>query len=441
MGALAKLSDIRIRKASAMDKQYKLSDGGGLVLVVRPDGAKYWQFNYRFHKKQQTLSLGVYPAVSAREAREQHQAARAQLARGENPTASKRLAKLAQAEEARNDFEGVARELWAAKMRAGRSAGYVEAIIEKLEKDVFPWIGTRPVAQVQAPEILAILNRVEARAPETARRLRGFIGQVFRYAIGKGRAKNDPTVALKGAVLTPKAGHFAAITSPQRFGELVLALDGYERGEMVTRCLLQLSPLVFQRPSELREARWDEMDLKGKGWGVPMWEISAARADAEGDTKITRTGWESHLVPLSRQAVSILEALRPLTAHTPWVFKSSRVTGAPVSDGAVRLALRRLGFHKEMTAHGFRASARTLAAERLNVDPSILELQISHKVADALGRAYNRTAFLEARIAFMQQWADYLDQLREEARARLAGGGSRNAVGPWETVAPEVAPI
>jgi len=174
MGALAKLSDIQIRKATAADKQRKLSDGGGLVLVVRPDGAKYWQFNYRYHGKQQTLSLGVYPAVSVREARERHQAARAQLAQGENPTATKRLAKITQAEEARHDFEGVARELWEAKLRTGRSAGYVEAIIEKLEKDVFPWIGTRPMAQVQAPEILAILNRVESRAPETARRLRGF---------------------------------------------------------------------------------------------------------------------------------------------------------------------------------------------------------------------------------------------------------------------------
>ncbi|WP_066632311.1 tyrosine-type recombinase/integrase [Bordetella sp. H567] len=436
MGALAKLSDLQIRNAKARDRAYKLSDGGGLSLLVKPDGSKHWWYQYRYHGKQQTMALGVYPAVSARAAREKHAAAREQLAGGLNPTAEKRLAKLKATEDVRNDFEHIARTMWTSKSRAGASKGYVESVIEKLEKDVFPWIGTRPVSKVESPEILAILNRVEVRAPETARRLRGFIGQVFRYAIARGRAKNDPTAALKGAVLTRKAKHFAAITSPARFGELMLGLYSYERGEMTTRCLLQLSPLVFQRPVELREARWDEFDLDGSEWGVPMWEISARRADAEGDTKITRTGWESHLVPLSRQALSILQALRRLTGHTPWVFKSSRVSGRPLSEGAVRLALRRLGFHGEMTAHGFRASARTLAEERLRVPANILELQISHKVADPLGRAYNRTAFLDERIAFMQQWADYLDQLRAEARARGQGGTSRKGVGPWETVGP-----
>lgn len=441
MGELAKLTDIRIRNAKPQDKPVKLADGGGLSLLIKPDGGRYWRYNYRFHGKQRTMALGVYPVVSAKEARERHQAARAQLAQGVDPMAERKVAKLTAANDMAEDFEAVARALWASKLRAGRSAGYVESIIEKLEKDVFPWIGTRPVSQITEPEILAILNRVEARAAETARRLRGICGEVFRYAMAHGKAKRDPTVALKGAVLTPKGGHFAAITRPQRFGDLLLAMHEYGRGEMVTQCLLRLSPLVFQRPSELREARWSEFDLKGNVWGTPMWEIDAERADAVGDTKITRTGWESHLVPLSRQAVSILAALYRLTGHTEWVFKSARVSGAPLSDGAVRAALGRLGFQGEMTAHGFRATTRTLAAERLNVDPSILELQISHKVADALGRAYNRTAFLEARIAFMQQWADYLDQLREEARARRAGGGSRNAVGPWETVAPEVAPI
>jgi len=421
MGALAKLTDIQIRNAKPQDKPVKLADGGGLTLVVNTDGAKYWRYNYRYHGKQQTMALGVYPAVSARAARDKHAAAREQLARGLNPTAEKRLAKLTASEDVRNDFEVLARALWAAKLRAGRSAAYVESIVEKLEKDVFPWIGTRPIKQLQAPEILAILNRVEKRAPETARRLRGIIGEVFRYAIGKGKAENDPTQALKGAVLTPKAGHFAAITRPGRFGQLLVAMYGYFNGEMVTRCLLQLSPLVFQRPSELRLAQWDEFDLEGRNWGTPMWEISAQRADAEGDTKITRTGWESHLVPLSTQAISILQALRPVTGHTRWVFKSNRVTDAPLSDGAIRAALGRLGFRGEMTAHGFRASTRTLAAERLRADEKILELQISHKVADALGRAYNRTSFLEDRAIFMQQWADYLDQLRREAAPHVPG--------------------
>lgn len=418
MGAFAKLTDVALRNAKPQDKQVKLSDGGGLYLAVMPSGAKYWRFDYRYHGKQATLALGVYPAVSARQARQEHQAARAQLSAGLDPAAERKKAKLLKANAMADDFESIARTLWQSKRRAGRSEAYVKSIIEKLEKDVFPWIGTRPIADIIPPEILAILNRVEARAPETARRLRGIMGQVFRWAMACGKATNDPTVAMRGAVLTPKAGHFAAITSPQRFGDLMLALSSYENGEMVTRCLLQLSPLLFQRPSELRQARWEEFDLDGKGWGSPMWDISPERAGATGDTKITRTGWESHLVPLCTQAVAILQALRPLTGHTPYVFHSSRNPGNPLSDGAIRAALLRLGFHGEMTAHGFRASTRTLAEERLKVPPELLDLQISHKVVDALGRSYNRTAFLDERIAFMQRWADYLEGLREEARQR-----------------------
>lgn len=410
MATLAKLTDTAIRAAKGREKPYKMADGGGLHILVKPDGTRYWRYNYRHAGKDRTMALGVYPDVSAKSAREKHAAARAQLAAGADPMAERKQEKHAIRAAAADDFEGMAREMWAKKLARGNSAGYVEEVLGKLEKDVFPWIGRRAIAGITAADILTILERVEARAPETARRLRGFVGEVFRYAMARNKAQADPTQALRGAVITPKTQHFAAITDPVAFGELLRKMYSY-RGELVTRALLRLSPLVFQRPSELREARWNEFDLAGKNWGAPMWEIPAERDGAEGDTKITRTGWQSHLVPLSTEAVSILEALRPATEHTGWVFKSNRKTDRPLSEGAILVALRRMGYAKKMTAHGFRASARTLAAERLKADERVLELQISHKVVDPLGRAYNRTAFLDERVAFMQQWADYVEKL------------------------------
>ena len=410
MATLAKLTDTAIRAAKGREKPYKMADGGGLHILVKPDGTRYWRYNYRHAGKDRTMALGVYPDVSAKSAREKHAAARAQLAAGADPMAERKQEKHAIRAAAADDFEGMAREMWAKKLARGNSAGYVEEVLGKLEKDVFPWIGRRAIAGITAADILTILERVEARAPETARRLRGLVGEVFRYAMARNKAQADPTQALRGAVITPKTQHFAAITDPVAFGELLRKMYSY-RGELVTRALLRLSPLVFQRPSELREARWNEFDLAGKNWGAPMWEIPAERDGAEGDTKITRTGWQSHLVPLSTEAVSILEALRPATEHTGWVFKSNRKTDRPLSEGAILVALRRMGYAKKMTAHGFRASARTLAAERLKADERVLELQISHKVVDPLGRAYNRTAFLDERVAFMQQWADYVEKL------------------------------
>lgn len=421
MGKLAKLTDAAIRTAKAKAKPYKLTDGGGLYVLVKPDGARYWRYNYQFAGLDRTMALGVYPEVSAKAAREDHATARAKVAAGVDPMIERKQEKISVKAAAADDFEGLAREMWAKKLKSGASHGYVDEVLGKLEKDAFPWIGRRGISSIKAPEILAILERVETRAPETARRLRGFIGEVFRYAIARSKATEDPTQVLRGAVITPKTQHFAAITTPADFGELLRKMYKY-RGELVTRALLRLSALLFQRPTELREARWDEFDLNGTNWGFPVWEIPAERADAKGDTKITRTGWESHLVPLSTESISILEALRPATEHTGWVFKSNRKTDRPLSDGAVLSALRRMGYAGIMTGHGFRTSARTLAAERLKVDDRVLELQISHKVVDPLGRAYNRTTFLDERVAFMQQWADYLAMLVAGPMAPIKAG-------------------
>lgn len=412
MGALEKLTDLQIRQAKPREKRYKLTDGGGLHLLVTPEGGRYWRYNYSHGGKERTLAIGVYPDMTLAMARDEHKAARRLLAQGKDPMEERRREREEQRLATAASFEAISREFWAKQLKKGRSKGYVDEVLGKLEKDLFPTIGARPISAITAPELLVSLTRVEARAEETARRLRGFAGQVFRYAIATGRATNDPTVVLRGALATPKGGHFAAITRPHEFAELLRSMHAYS-GEFVTRCLLKLSSYLFQRPTELREATWSEFDLDGDrfGWGVPMWEIPAERLDAEGDTKITRTGWESHLVPLSRQAVELLRLLHPYTGRTGLVFASSRKPGQPLSDGTVLGALRRMGYAKRMTAHGFRASARTMAAERLKIDRDLLELQISHRVCDSLGRAYNRTEFLDERIDLMQIWADYLDQL------------------------------
>jgi integrase len=411
MSALARLTDIQIRQAKPRPKPYKLPDGGGLHLLIKPDGGRYWRYKYRHLGKERTMALGVYPEVSAAKAREGHRAARQLLASGVDPMAERKKTKLEAALSAETTFEGVAREFWAAQLEAGRSSDYVDLVLAQLEKHVFPWVGQRPIAEVDELEMLAILKRAAGASPEVVRKLRSSTGQVFRYAMATRKAQRDPVATLRGAFVTPKGGHFAAITKPSEFGELLRAIHAY-RGDLVTRCLLKLSPILFQRPNELREGPWDEFDLDGKEWGVPMWEISAHRADAGGDTKITRTGWEAHLVPLPTQAVEILRELKPLTGHTGLVFHSARNPGSALSEGALLAALRRMGYAGRMTAHGFRASARTMGAERLKIDSDLLELQISHKVVDSHGRAYNRTQLLEERIQAMQAWADYLDRLR-----------------------------
>lgn len=410
MATLARLTDIQIRQAKPMAKEYKLADGGGLYLLVKPGGGRFWRYKYRHLGTERVMALGVYPEVTMAKARDGHRAARLLLASGVDPMADRKKAKLEATLSAETTLEGVAREFWAGKLQGGRSVDYVDTVLAQLEKHVFPWLGKRPIAELDELELLAVLKRAAAASPEVVRKLRSSLGQIFRYAISTRRTKRDPVATLRGAFVAPKGGHFAAITKPSDFAELLQAINAYQ-GELVTRSLLKLSPILFQRPTELRESWWDEFDLVGSEWGAPMWEISPNREGAAGDTKITRTGWESHLVPLPTQAVAILKELKPLTGHTGQVFHSSRNPGHPLSDGALLAALRRMGYATKMTAHGFRAAARTMAAERLKIDPDILELQISHKVVDSHGRAYNRAQFLDERIEAMQQWADYLDRL------------------------------
>jgi integrase len=389
------LTDTAIRNAKPGEKPVRLFDGSGLYLEVSPTGGKWWRLKYRFDGKEKRLSLGVYPDVSLKDARDRRDASRKLLADGIDPSQNRKAMKSARADRSANSFEVVARE-WFAKYSATWAANHGNRIIRRFERDIFPWIGGRPIADVNATELLAVVRRIENRgALETAHRALGNCGQVFRYAVATGRAMRDSSGDLRGALTPVKGEHFAATTEPKRVAELLRAMDGYE-GTLTVRCALRLAPLVFVRPGELRKAEWADIDLDAAEWRYTV-------------TK-TQT---PHIVPLSRQAVQILRELHPLTGGGKFVFPSARSNGRPMSDNAILAAMRRMGIGKdEMSGHGFRAVARTILDEVLGVRPDYIEHQLAHAVRDPNGRAYNRTAHLPERRRMMQQWADYLDNLK-----------------------------
>ena len=381
-------------------KPYKLGDAGGLYLEVAPTGGKWWRLKYRHGGKEKRLSLGVYPDVSLKDARQRRDDARKLLANDIDPAENRKAVKASQAERAGNSFEVIARE-WYAKQSATWSENHGSRIIQRLERDIFPWIGGRPIAEITAHELLAVLRRIEARgAVETAHRAHQNCGQVIRYAVATGRAARDPSPDLKGALPPVKEKHHAAITDPKKIGALLRAIDDYQ-GQFVTKCALRIAPLVFVRPGELRKAEWAEFDLDKAEWNIPAERMKMR---------------EPHLVPLSAQAVAILLELHPLTGQGKFVFPGARTNGRPMSDNAILAALRRMGFAKdEMSGHGFRAMARTILDEVLGVRPDYIEHQLAHAVRDPNGRAYNRTAHLVERHKMMQQWADYLDKMKAGA--------------------------
>jgi len=392
------LTDVAIRKAKPAEKAVKLSDGGGLYLEVSPSGGKLWRQKYRWLGKEKRLSHGAYPDVSLAAAREKRDEARKLLAAGVDPGEHKKATRAAAVDRAGNSFEVIARE-WLAKRDWVDS--YKVKVAAWLENDVFPWIGGRPVADLKATEFLSVVRRVEDRgAIESAHRILQNCGQVMRYSIATGRAAANPVPNLKGALAAPPERHHAAITDPSAVGALLRALDAYE-GTLVVKCALRLAPLVFVRPGELRRAEWAEFDLKAKQWNIPAERMKMR---------------EPHIVPLSRQAVAILEELQPVTGRGRYVFPGARSPKRPMSDNAILAALRRMGFDKEeMSGHGFRAMARTILDEVLHVRPDYIEHQLAHAVRDPNGRAYNRTAHMPERRKMMQAWADYLDERREDA--------------------------
>ncbi len=393
------LSDARIRRTKPSEKPLKLFDGNGLFLLLTPEGQRWWRFKYRFGGKEKLLSMGTYPEISLALARQRRDEARTQVAQGIDPGALRKAQKAAASAQAET-FEVVARE-WYTRFTPTWAPGYAITVKSRMERDILPWVGNRPIAEIKAPELLTVLRRVESRgALESAHRVRTIAGQVFRYAVATGRAERDPSGDLKGALPQPAAKHLAAITDPKDVAPLLRAIDVYP-GYFVTKCALQLAPLVFVRPGELRHAEWSEVELQEAVWNIPAQKMK------------TR---EAHLVPLCRQAVEILTELRQLTGAGRYVFPSLRSPARPMSENTVLVALRSMGYDKQtMTGHGFRAMARTILDEVLGFPVDIIEHQLAHAVRDPLGTAYNRTKYLPQRRQMMQTWADYLDGLKHGA--------------------------
>ena len=405
------LTDVEVKAAKAGDKPKHLFDGKGLFLLIaplqlRPDGkpqpaSKWWRFKYTYSGKSKTISFGTYPEISLADARQRREDARKLLANGVDPGEIKKAQKAAILAEDANSFEVVARE-WHGKFSGTWSACHADTTLGRLQLDVFPVMGARPIAEVKAPELLAMLRRIESRgALETAHRVRTICGQIFRYAVATGRAERDPSAGLKGALPPYKKSHLAAITDPKEVAPLLRAIDGY-RGSFVVKSALQLAPMVFVRPGELRQAEWTEIDFDAAEWNIPAERMKMK---------------QPHLVPLSKQALEILLELKALTGNSRYLFPSGRSFARPMSNNAINAALRRMGFDKdEMTGHGFRAMARTILDEVLQIRPDFIEHQLAHAVKDPNGRAYNRTAHLAERKKMMQTWADYLDRLKSGAK-------------------------
>jgi integrase len=392
------LTDTAVRNAKPGDKPAKMFDERGLFLIVTPAGGKWWRLRYRFDGKEKLLSLGVYPDVGLKDARDRRDEARKLLANAIDPGENRKVQKAAKVERATNSFEAIARE-WFAKNRETWAASHADKIIRRLENDVFPWLGGKAIAEITAPDVLTVLRRIEGRGTnDTAHRASGNISQVMRYAIATGRAERDPVPDLRGALPPLRHDNFASITEPAKVAELLRAMDAFS-GTFVVKSALLLAPLLFVRPGELRRAEWAGFDLDKAEWRY----------------FVTKTKTE-HSVPLASQALAILKDLHALTGHGRYVFPG-RDPQKAMSEAAVNAALRRMGYDTktEITGHGFRAMARTILHEELHQKPEVIEHQLAHKVPDALGTAYNRTKFLKERKAMMQLWADYLDKLKAGA--------------------------
>lgn len=394
------LTELAVKKAKPLEKQQKISDGGGLYLLIHPNGGKYWQMAYRFEGKQKTLSLGIYPDVGLAQARDRRDDARKLLANEIDPSAVKQAKKASGILLSENSFEIVARE-WFIRHAPNWKENHSSKIIARLEKDIFPWIGNIPISDIAAPVLLAVVRRVEARgALETAHRALACCGQVFRYAVATGRAERDPTGDLRGA-LPPvrKDKHFAAITDPKKVGELLRDIDGYQ-GSYIVKSAFKLSPLLFVRPGELRRMEWAEVDLDKSEWIIPAEKMKKG---------------VTHIVPLALQAVEVLREIQPLTGHGKYVFHGERDHDRPMSDNAIRSALRRMGWaNDEMTPHGFRAMASTIL-DNMGYKQEWLERQLAHEEPNKIKAAYKREQwrmYLPERVAMMQAWADYLDRIK-----------------------------
>jgi len=393
------LTEMAIRKAKPKIKSYRIFDGGGLYLEVAPTGGKWWRYKYRFNDKEKRLSLGTYPDTGLKEVRLKHRESRKLLATGIDPSENRKAKKKARLDSSENSFEVVARE-WLDFYMKNKVASHREKVVRRFERFLFPWLGDKPIADITPPQVLEAVKRIENLGSfETAHRTLQACGQVFKYAVQTGRAVRDVTVDLKGALPPTSTNHMATFTDPKEIAELLRAIKGF-KGTYTVQCALRIAPMLFVRPGELRMAKWEDIDLEAGEWS---YVVSKTKTD--------------HLVPLPKQAVAILRELHPFSGHGDYVFQSGRDPKKAMSGAAINAALQRMGYDTktQITGHGFRAMARTILHERLDIDPHIIEHQLAHRVPDALGQAYNRTKFIKQRKVMMQQWADYLDALRAGA--------------------------
>ena len=403
------LNNTMVKNAKPQEngKPKKYTDGGGMYLLVNQTG-KYWRYNYKFAGKYKTYAIGIYPDISLKEARKLHDDARDLLARDIDPSAYKKIQKLSsnRYSDGKNSFEAVARE-WYLIWKAENTEYHAKRVFSRLKKDVFPWLGDRPIKDIEPPEILIVLNRVVSRgAVGTAHRIMQNIGQIFRYAVASGRAERDQTADLKGALPSYRTKHFPAITNPKELGHLLRVIDDY-KGSLVVRCAFRLSPLVMLRPSELAGAEWSEIDFERELWTIPDKRMKGAKS-------IKEENLSSHIIPLPSQAIAILKEIYPLTGRFQHVFTGVRNRRKPMNSSTINTALKRLGFQDVMKAHSFRATASSLLNE-MGFNPDAIERQLSHKDKNQVRSAYNRAQYLEERKEMLQHWADYLDRLKNGA--------------------------
>jgi integrase len=390
-----RLTDREIKNTTLDGKrQKKLADGDGLTLVVRPASSVWW-LRYRLHGKERTLTLGHYPRLSLKEARAERDKARKLVDKGTDPVGHRRVEKTRQEQENQDTFRAIALEWYETVHKHSVGATTHPKNLRRMENHIFPYIGRTPMREITPPDVLEVLRRVEAKGHvDNAHRLKTIISQVFRYAVGTGKAERDITADLRGLIRSPRVKHHAAIVSPEELGDLLRAIWAYS-GTPTVCGALKLAPMLFLRPGDLRQMRWDEID-----WSEAQWS-----------TEKTKNG-EPLIVPLATQVLEILRELWGVNGRSQYIFPSARSRQRPMSENTVTAALINLGYKDIMTGHGFRATAKTLLHERLRFPVEIVEMQMAHQVRDVHGRAYNRTQWLDDRREMMQAWADYLDELK-----------------------------
>ncbi|HWX65439.1 MAG TPA: integrase arm-type DNA-binding domain-containing protein [Rhodanobacter sp.] len=427
---MGELTAMAVRNAQPRETMYRLAAGKGLYLQVMPTGARYWRLKYRFAGVSRMMGLGVYPEVSLAEAREARDAARKQLASGTDPSMQRRIERMQRELAIENSLESIGRT-WFAGKESTWVEGYARGISSRLELNIYPWLGKVPIVDITSGMLLACLQRIVDRgAVETAHRTLNYLVEIYRWAIPRNMVDRNVAADLVGVLPASSGRNFPTLTDPDRIGELLRAIDVYH-GSYITRYALQIAPLVFTRPTELRAALWTEFDLDAAVWAVPGANLKMRKA-----LKATA---EPHLVPLSRQAVALLRELHPLTGHGKYVFPGERAIQRPMSDGTINAAFARMGFKGEIVHHGLRHMAST-ALNELGWDEDEIERQLSHKqkknaVEKQLGRAdknrirgiYNKAKYLETRKKMMQAWADYLDGLRAPRPAVPMSTAKRSA--------------